>query len=127
MRLFRSFLGVTVVILLASCGSTTSPSTGGTNNNNNNQTGGHTTSITIVGTTFSPAVDTVAVNSTVTWTWPSGGVVSHNVTFEDGPASATQATGTYQRTFGTAGTYRYRCTIHSTSFTSGMIGTIVVQ
>ena len=133
MRLLRSFVGVIGVAFLVSCGnSTTAPSSGNnnTNNNNNNQSSGRTTSITVSpnGTlTFGPSVDTVAVNATVTWTWPSNGSVGHNVTFEDGPASPTQATGTFQRTFAAAGTYHYRCTIHSSSFSSGMIGTVVVQ
>jgi plastocyanin len=129
MRLRRSRLGVIGLVLLAGCGySTTSPGTGGNNTGGNNQTGGHTTGITLTGSfTFDPASDTVAVNSTVTWTWPGDGV-THNVTFEDGNASPDQNTGTYQRTFTQTGTYRYRCTHHSSSFTSGsMIGTIVVQ
>ena len=63
-------------------------------------------------------------SSSVTWTW-SPGDVNHNVTFQDGPASATQSSGTYQRTFTTAGTYPYYCSIHKTSY--GMVGTIVVQ
>jgi plastocyanin len=70
-------------------------------------------------------VDTVAVNTTVTWTWQGG--ANHTVTFQDGPASALQASGTYTRTFGTAGTYAYRCTVHSSNFTTGMVGTIVVR
>jgi plastocyanin len=131
MRLIRSLMGTLGVVLLAACSSTTSPATGGNNNNNpgsGNQSGGHTQDISVTGgSSFSPAVDTVAANTTVTWTWPSGGGVSHNVTFQDGPASPTQDTGTYQRTFSTPGTYQYRCTIHSSNFSSGMVGTIVVQ
>jgi len=70
---------------------------------------------------FSPATRTVAAGTTVTFRWT--GSAQHNVTFDDGPASANQASGTYQRTFPNAGDYPYECTIHGAS----MSGTIVVQ
>lgn len=128
MRLSGVLAAAIGVVLLAGCGSSTTSPYGGNNNPSGTPSGGHTTSINLTSSlTFSPANDTVAVNSTVTWTWPGNGV-THNVTFEDGQASPDQTTGTYQRTFTQAGTYRYRCTHHSASFTSGsMIGTIVVQ
>ena len=78
---------------------------------------------------FNPAVDTVASAGTVTWNFT--GSVEHNVTFEDGAGnSGNQATGNHARTFATVATsttFRYRCTLHSTSFTSGMTGRIVVR
>ena len=75
---------------------------------------------------YDPANLTVSVGATVTWTWMSGG--SHSVTFEDGQGSApVQNTGTLDRTFNTAGTFRFRCTVHSGNFTSGMIGSVMVQ
>src|SRR5262249_43233174 len=58
---------------------------------------------------FNPSSFSVAPNSTVTWTWNSGGVM-HNVTFDDGQHSDTQGTGTYQRTFTVAGSFPYHCT-----------------
>jgi hypothetical protein len=77
---------------------------------------------------FEPAEVTVAPGRTVAWLWAGAG---HNVTFEDDPAepisSRTQTTGSHLRTFDTPGTYRYRCTIHSSSFTEGMVGTVNVQ
>lgn len=77
------------------------------------------------GTAFNPTSITVNRNTTVTWAF-QGGV--HNVTFEDGTgSSADLSSGTHTRNFSAAGTARYRCTIHSTSFTSGMIGEVVVQ
>jgi plastocyanin len=110
---------VTVALAVAACGYSYSMGPG--------QPGGHTSSIALTsGLSFTPASDTVAVNTTVTWTWP-GGTVVHNVTFEDGTVSPDQSSGTYQRSFSQAGTYRYRCTHHSSNFTSGMVGTIVVQ
>jgi hypothetical protein len=77
---------------------------------------------------FEPADVEVLPGETVTWTWD--GYEAHDVVFEDdpdGPASASaRLTGTHQRSFTTPGTYRYRCTIHSTSFTSGMVGSVTV-
>lgn len=57
----------------------------------------------------------------VTWTW--GGGVRHNVTFDDGAASATQLTGTYTRTFSSVGAFKYHCTIHG----SAMSGVITIK
>jgi plastocyanin len=72
---------------------------------------------------------TVPRCGTVRWTWAGG--VTHNVTFESsalGTGSGNQNAGTFDKVFDVAaGVYRYRCTIHSTSFTSGMIGTVTVQ
>jgi plastocyanin len=82
---------------------------------------------------FSP--DSVAVPSgrTVVWVWEYGSNgMSHNVTFEDDPteptSSPTQDMGTLKRTFGgDPRTIRYRCTLHSTSFTEGEVGSVTVQ
>ncbi|HEY8196219.1 MAG TPA: Ig-like domain-containing protein [Gemmatimonadales bacterium] len=80
--------------------------------------------------TTGPAVDTLAVGGTVTWTW-SAGAVAHNATSNPPPgftSSPTQAAGTYAVTFPAAGTYRYYCNIHaSAASTVGMIGRIVVR
>jgi plastocyanin len=77
------------------------------------------------------ATKTVAVGTTVQWAWNSctgdaysGQIcVSHSVTFDDGTTSATQSQGTYNRMFGTAGTYPYHCSVHGTA----MSGSITVQ
>ena len=75
---------------------------------------------------FSPSTQPVAVRETVTWAWT--GSNQHNVTWDAGTpaASATQSSGTYQRTFTQAGTYDYYCSIHG-SPGSGMHGTVTVQ
>jgi plastocyanin len=74
--------------------------------------------------TENPAVDTVAVGGTVTWTW--GGALNHSVQ-SLGPPSFTSSSimtgGTYSVTFNTAGSYNYDCAVHGTSMT----GTIVVR
>lgn len=90
---------------------------------------GHTTSLVMSGSAFSPSVDTVAVGATVTWTKQDG--FAHTVTSSPGaPAafsSGSLANGaTYSHLFAAAGTYPYYCAIHGTP-TSGMRGTIVVQ
>lgn len=90
-------------------------------------TGGHTTSISVgaSGNSFSPKNDTVSVGATITWTWSNG---PHTVTFESTPdSSAEKNSGTFMANFNTTGTFRYRCLVHSGTFTSGMVGTITVQ
>ncbi|MEO7964446.1 MAG: plastocyanin/azurin family copper-binding protein [Gemmatimonadaceae bacterium] len=85
-----------------------------------------TSSVNVNDNTFSPEAAEISINAPLTWTWQ--GAAQHNVTFEDGKeSSGTKAAGTHSRTFATAGTYRYRCTIHSSGFSSGMVGSVVVQ
>ena len=77
--------------------------------------------------TFSPSTVTVKVGQTVRWVWKGG---SHNVVSgtgctEDGKfkSGATQAGGTWDHTFETAGTFAYYCEPHCGA---GMTGTVVV-
>lgn len=82
---------------------------------------------------FSPASLTVSAGTTVTWQWTcssdgygsTSGCVTHTVTFDDGSniASAPQDSGTFNRTFTTAGTYKYHCAIHG----AAMSGVVVVK
>jgi plastocyanin len=74
--------------------------------------------------TTNPAVDTIAVGGTVTWTW--GGVNNHSVRSTGTPSftsSSIVTSGTYSFTFATAGTYTYDCAVHGAL----MSGTIVVK
>src|SRR3989449_4590722 len=78
--------------------------------------------------TANPAVDTVAVGGTVTWTWTNNQSVSHSVESEGSTsfASSPIMSGngqTYAVTFTAAGTYQYDCAVHGTA----MSGTIVVR
>lgn len=105
---------------LASCGGGTSMgSTGPTNNPPPTNSGSN--AISVGDDYYSPAATTVAIGTTVTWTW--GGSQMHSVTFDDGTGSATQATGTFARGFSAAGTYAYHCKVHGTA----MSGSITVQ
>jgi len=78
--------------------------------------------------TANPAVDTVAVGATVTWTWTNNLGVSHSVQSQGSTAFASSPImsgngQTYAVTFTTRGTYRYDCAVHGTAMT----GTIVVR
>jgi plastocyanin len=80
------------------------------------------------GNRFEPANVTVAVGTTVTWTWVGG---FHDVTSTGNPGFSssgvpTAAPKSFSQTFTTPGTYLYFCSVHG-SPTAGMRGTIVVQ
>lgn len=107
------------VALLAACSSTEEGGSGGGTIGND--------SVTVVNNAFSPK--TVHPNDAglVVWTWSSGGA-THNVTFEDAiTGSGDKTSGTFSQSFLSPGTYRYRCTLHSTVFGSGMSGSVVVD
>lgn len=116
------------ILILAACGggyddpAGPSGSTGNAGSSSGGNAGNSTSSsVTVADNAFSPGATTVPRGTTVTWTW--GGRNQHDVTFDDGTASATQAAGTFARTFGAAGTYRYHCTVHGTA----MAGSVTVQ
>jgi plastocyanin len=74
-----------------------------------------------------PAVDTVAVNGIVTWTWATTEALPHSVQSTGSPSFTSSGilTGTgktYQFTFTAPGTYQYDCAVHGQMMT----GTIVV-
>lgn len=73
--------------------------------------------------TFNPDSVRIAQGGTVTWNFAS---LDHNVVFDDvngRPANiGTTANAAVARTFGTAGTFEYQCTLHA-----GMNGKVVVQ
>lgn len=73
--------------------------------------------------TFTPNFVAIARTGTVTWSFGSR---LHNVTFEDAAMAAANIPNsvntTVDRTFNTAGTFGYRCTLHA-----NMSGTVLVQ
>jgi plastocyanin len=75
------------------------------------------------GSTFSPDSVRIATNGTVRWNFP--GPETHNVTFLANPPPGgnigNRNSGSEERTFPTAGSFGYHCTLHS-----GMSGKVVV-
>jgi plastocyanin len=65
---------------------------------------------------FSPSDVTIDIGDTVTWTNAGG---THNVEFDDGsytqPPTPSSSSWTVDRTFNTAGTFRYHCGFHGAS------------
>jgi plastocyanin len=128
---------MTLALLLAAAGcggSSTAPSNNNTNGNNpppQTTPPSTSSSITVGNNWFDPSSTTVPVGTKVTWTWNSCGgdgygnqtCVAHTVTFDDGTKSPSQSDGSWARTFTTAGTYKYHCSIHG----SAMSGTVTVQ
>ena len=83
-----------------------------------------TTSITTgPGNAYNPPSVTIAAGNAVSFALGQ----PHNVLFENATIADLDFGATGTRTFTAAGTYRFRCQAHSASFTSGMIGTVVVQ
>ena len=80
-----------------------------------------TNAISIEGMKFSPSLTTISKGTTVTWTLTNG---THTVVSDDGlfTSGSISSGGTFQHTFDTAGTFTYKCGIHS-----AMTGTIIVQ
>lgn len=110
----------------------TDPTGGGSNNGNNGNNGvNRTLSVTVTNNTFTPGATTITHGSTVQWTWntctgdgySTESCVEHTVTFDDGPTSQLQDRGTFSRTFNTAGTFKYHCTVHG----AAMSGEVKVE
>lgn len=119
MRLCLSVLAVSAVLSLGCGGGTSDPSPPPPPPSSN--------AVAVTSNQFNPQTLTVATGATVTWNFQGG---LHNVTFQDNQNnSADRTTGSHTRSFGTAGTFRYRCTLHSNAgdFTTGMVGSVVVQ
>jgi plastocyanin len=78
---------------------------------------------TTINHTFSPSQVTVARGGAVTWTNNSG--FEHSVSFSTASGAPSDIppfnAGSISRTFQTAGTFSYRCSLHT-----GMTGTVVV-
>ena len=139
MRLRAAIMGISALAALAGCGGYTASDPYGGGGGGGAGGGGPVGSVT-VGTngqivyisahngTANPAVDTVAVGATVTWTWTNNQGVSHSVESEGSTAFASSPImsgngQTYAVTFTTPGTYQYDCAVHGTA----MNGTIVVR
>jgi plastocyanin len=104
---------VAVAVAMLGCSGDSGPSDPG-------DTGNNGPTVTVANNLFDPASLNLSANGTITWVWSSGGV-EHNVTFQDGPTSGNRSSGSYQRTFPTAGSYPYVCTIHGAQGMSGVV------
>jgi len=128
-------LALLLLLSAAGCGgSSTAPSSNNNPPNNNppqNNPPSTSNSITVSNNYFDPTTTTVPVNTKVTWTWNTCGsdgyggqtCVAHNIVFDDGMTSGSIQDGSWSRTFSTAGSYKYHCSVHA----AYMTGTIVVQ
>ena len=80
------------------------------------------TPIDIADNSFSPSDVTIPLHSVVRWSWT--GANTHNVTFTAAtgvPADiGNRTSGAVDRTFDTAGTFQFRCTIHPTTMTGSV-------
>lgn len=120
-------------LLLASVAACSGSSYGPTTHDGGNGGGGPTGSVNVGGGiqfvsrhngSMNPAVDTIAVGATVTWTW--SGALPHSVRSTGTPSFPSSDTrtgsGSYAVTFAAPGTYTYECAVHG----AAMRGTIVV-
>ena len=137
MRIATAVIGLLALAALAGCGGSTYPTSGGSGGGGGGGGGGGPTGQIVVGNilfksahngTQNAAIDTVAVGSTVTWTWTTTGSVAHSVQSQGTPTFPSSAilTGngqTYSFTFTTPGSYAYDCAVHG----AAMSGTIVVR
>lgn len=115
MRGIPHLLMAGAVLALAACSNSTGPGEG-----NRDDPPSATERVDVEDNRFVAPAARVLVGGTVTWTWRGNNL--HNVTFPGVPASATQTAGTYERTFATAGSFPYLCTIHG----QAMSGTVTV-
>ena len=128
----RSLAALTFAALAAACGDDDDNDNGGTGPGTGPGPGpaSSTAAVEAPGdaNVFRPAQVEVARGGTVTWSFP--GPRPHNVSFTTAGAPAniptkptnTNPPGSESRTFATAGTFPYDCTIHP-----GMSGTVVVR
>lgn len=76
----------------------------------------------VANNTQNPAVDTIGVGGTVTWTWV--GASPHSVESTGSPSFTTstiKSSGTYAFTFTSAGTYTYDCGVHGPPMTGRVV------
>jgi len=122
-RVFRylrlSLLMGAALIYAVACGAGGPPATGAAPSAGCTGSGG--TPVGIADFTFNPRSASAAVNGVVTWA--NADSAPHTVTFDGGPDCGRLAQGqAVSRTFTTAGTFTYKCTIHPT-----MTGSVIVQ
>ena len=75
--------------------------------------------VSVVDFGYMPQIERISIGQTVTWR--NDGQESHDVTGNDWHSGPIDYGTTYRHTFGFAGTYQYRCSIHP-----DMLGTVIV-
>ena len=108
---------VGAALIVSACSDRTEPGGGGGNDDDPPPA---TAGVNVQDNQFVAAAVRVQAGGTVRWTWQGNN--PHNITFAGGPASSTQTEGSFERTFATAGTFSYLCTVHGQS----MSGTVTV-
>jgi plastocyanin len=138
MRFRRAVIGCLALVSLTNCKGSDATgvygSSGGDQSGNVGRGGGPVGAVTIGANirfvsdhngSQNPAVDTIRVGDTVTWTWT--GPLPHGVQSLGSKSFSSSrimtGSGTHAVTFTAPGTYQYDCAVHGTS----MRGTIVVQ
>lgn len=114
------FVAVAMFLIVPACGDDNPTDTGGG--------GAFNGTISLSGSSFSPANATIKAGESVTWVWNGG---SHTVTNGTDPNlpetrlfdEPQKSSGSFTYTFTTPGSYPYFCRVH---FTMGMKGTITV-
>lgn len=118
-----------LVLALAACGGSdssknaaTSPPGTASSSESPSTLAASDTAVTIDNFAFLPETVTITVGSAATWTNQQG--VAHTVTADDGSFDSGDlaSNATFDRTFDTAGTFSYHCSIHAT-----MTGTVIVE
>jgi plastocyanin len=82
-----------------------------------------TASVSVNDNFYAPRDVVIARGGTVTWTWR--GATAHTVSSDDGStfSSPEQTTGTFVKTFASAGRFPYHCEVHGSS----MSGSVTVR
>jgi hypothetical protein len=127
---YRNFLAAGLLVLAACAGYSTGPGYGGGGGGGGQGGGGGGPvgpGIQFVSAhdgSQNPAVTSIAVGATVTWTW--SGSLRHSVQSTGTTSFASSpimSSGTYALQFNTPGTYHYICAVHGAL----MSGTVIVQ
>lgn len=116
---------ISLSFLMASCGSNSGYNSGGNGGQNGE---GSSNEVIMENTSFNPQTLTVGTSTEVTWinrdnfdhTVTSGTPGNPDGSFDSGTIGPD---GTYNRTFGSADTVDYYCSVHG----SDMTGTIIVE
>jgi plastocyanin len=117
----RLLIGITLLLVLLSISDSCTKSSNTPSGGSPGGSSPGANEVWIQGMAFNPTTRSVAVGTTITWT--NKDAIAHTVTsdinlFDSG---SIPANGTYSRTFATAGTFTYHCSIHTTMTASVIV------